>query len=139
MTDNEIGSRAVAKAAISLSMTASREEENAWKRQLALQEIRAVAVDYGGEMIPSVMRIVERAVVAAKREGIITDTHHEEGAVAGAAHEAVTQVFSKAAGLSVGGKIAVARSGEHVAVAMFFSVGLMHFNEVCIGMGHRSV
>ncbi|MBR6030306.1 MAG: HutP family protein [Clostridia bacterium] len=139
MTDNEIGSRAVARAAITLSMTNSREEENAWKKQIAQQGIRSVAVDYGGELMPSVMRIVERAVVAAKRESVITDTHHEEGAVAGAAHEALSQVFSKAAGLSVGGKIAVARSGEHVAVALFFSIGLMHFNEVCIGMGHRSL
>lgn len=137
--ENELGSRAVARAAISLAMTMDRDEENDWKQRLLKQDIRSVAADYGGELMPSVKRIVERAVVAAKREGIISDTHHEEGAVAGAAHEAVSQLFAKAAGLSVGGKIAVARSGEHVAVAIFFSVGLMHFNEVCVGMGHRTV
>ena len=137
--ENDLGSRAVARAAITLAMTEDRDEENALKHRLAQQGIRAVAADYGGELLPAVKRIVERAVVSAKREGIIADTHREEGAVAGAAHEAVSQLFSKAGGLSVGGKIAVARSGEHVAVAMFFSVGLMHFNEVCVGMGHRAI
>ena len=44
-----------------------------------------------------------------------------------------------ALGLSVGGKIGVARQGEHVAVAVFFGIGLVHLNEVCIGMGHRAI
>ena len=56
------------------------------------------------------MRIVERAVVAAKREGVIVaDEYKEEGSVAGAAHEALTQVMGKALGLNVGGKIGIAR------------------------------
>ena len=38
-----------------------------------------------------------------------------------------------------GGKIGVARSGEHVAVAVFFTVGLVHLNEVVVGMGHRAI
>ena len=83
------------------------------------------------------MKMIERAVVAAKREGVISDTHREEGAVAGAAHDAVCQVSEKAMGFSVGGKIGVARSGEHVAV--FFTVGLVHLNEVVVGMGHRAI
>ena len=45
----------------------------------------------------------------------------------------------QALGLNVGGKIGVARCGEHVAVAVFFAIGLVHLNEVCIGMGHRSI
>lgn len=132
-------SRSVARAAIQLSMTASREEESAVKAELLTQGFSSAAVDFGGEFVPSIMKMVERAVVAAKREGLIGDTHHEEGAVAGAAREALSQVASKAMGLSVGGKIAVARSGEHVAVAVFFAIGLVHLNEVCIGMGHRAV
>lgn len=47
--------------------------------------------------------------------------------------------MTKALGLSVGGKIGVARHGEHVAVAVFFGIGLVHLNEVCIGMGHRAI
>ena len=59
--------------------------------------------------------------------------------MAGAAREALSQVTTKALGLSVGGKIGVARHGEHVAVAVFFGIGLVHLNEVCIGMGHRAI
>ena len=132
-------SREIARAAIMLAMTATREEESAMKTELAGREILGVAADFGGEFVSSVMKIVERAVVAAKRENVISDTHHEEGAVAGAAREAVSQVAGKAMGLSVGGKIGVARRGEHVAVAVFFAIGLVHLNEVCIGMGHRSI
>ena len=132
-------SREIARAAIMLAMTATREEESAMKTELAGREILGVAADFGGEFVSSVMKIVERAVVAAKRENVISDTHHEEGAVAGAAREAVSQVAGKAMGLSVGGKIGVARRGEHVAVAVFFTIGLVHLNEVCIGLGHRSI
>lgn len=132
-------SREVARAALRLAMTATREEEAAMKASLAETGLRGAAVDYGGEFVPSVMKIIERAVVAAKREHVIDDTHREEGAVAGAAREAVGQVSGKALGLSVGGKIGVARAGEHVAVAVFFGVGLVHLNEVCVGMGHRAI
>ena len=132
-------SRAVARAALSLAMSSDREEENALRRKLSERGVRGAASDFGGDFVSSVMRIIERAVVAAKREGVITDTHQEEGAVAGAARDAVTQVTSKALGLSVGGKIGIAREGEHVAVALFFTVGLVHLNEVCVGLGHRAV
>ncbi len=132
-------SREVARAAIELAMTATREEEAEAKQRLLGKGIRSVAADYGGEFVQSVMKMVERAVVAARREHVIDDTHHEEGAVAGAAREAVSQVANKALGLSVGGKIAVARAGEHVAVAVFFGIGLVHLNEVCVGMGHRAI
>lgn len=136
---NEANSRQVARAAIQLAMTATREEETALRASLAEEGFQSAAVDYGGEFVQSVMKIVERAVVAARREHVIGETHHEEGAVAGAAREAVSQVANKALGLSVGGKIGVARCGEHVAVAVFFGIGLVHLNEVCIGMGHRAI
>ncbi len=136
---NEANSRQVARAAIQLAMTATREEETALRASLAEEGIQSAAVDYGGEFVQSVMKIVERAVVAARREHVIGETHHEEGAVAGAARESVSQVANKARGLSVGGKIGVARCGEHVAVAVFFGIGLVHLNEVCIGMGHRAI
>lgn len=139
MPKNMSDSREIARAAIMLAMTATREEESAMKTELAGRKILGVAADFGGEFVSSVMKIVERAVVAAKRENVISDTHHEEGAVAGAAREAVSQVAGKAMGLSVGGKIGVARRGEHVAVAVFFTIGLVHLNEVCIGLGHRAI
>lgn len=132
-------SRDVARAAIALAMTVSREEENAQKQCLLERNIQSAASDFGGDFSSSVMKIIERAVVIAKREGLAGEKSHEEGAVAGAAHDAVTQVSSKAMGLNVGGKIGVARSEDHVAVAVFFTVGLVHLNEVCIGLGHRAV
>jgi len=132
-------SRDVARAAVTLAMTVSREDEAAQKIRLSQQGIRAAASDFGGDYSSSVMKIIERAVVIAKREGVIGEKSHEEGAVAGAAHDAVSQVSGKAMGLNIGGKIGVARAEGHVAVAIFFTVGLVHLNEVCVGMGHRAV
>lgn len=134
-----MGSREVSRAALVISMSRSRDEEKSCKAAFREDGIRSAAVDYGGEFVSSVMKIVERTVVAAKREGLIGDTHLEEGAVMGAAREALSQISTKALGLNIGGKIGIARSGEHIAVAVFFGVGLVHLNEVCVGMGHRAI
>lgn len=122
-----------------MAITESREEEARVKKELASQNIRAAAVDYGGEFGSSVNKIVERAVVAAKREGVIRETHVDEGAVAGATREALSQLMMKAMGLNIGGKIGIARQGEHIAVAVFFGIGLLHLDEVAIGLGHRAL
>lgn len=136
----EIGSKLVATAAIKIALTASRTEEGHLKQELWDQyAVKAVAVDFGGEFISSVGKIVERAVVAAKREGVIKEAHADEGAVAGAAREAIAQIMSKALGLNVGGKIGIARHKDHVSVAIFMGIGLGHLDEVAIGLGHRAV
>lgn len=132
-------SRRVARAAMSMALTADHPQEQQEKQSLLAEGMRATAVDFGGDFLSSLRRIVERAVVAAKREGVITPVHSEEGAVAGATHEALLQVGRKAMGLSVGGKIGVARQGDHVAVAVFFGVGLGHLDEVAVGLAHRAV
>lgn len=82
---------------------------------------------------------MERALVASKRTGIIKDCHVHDGAVVGAAREAILQVSVKANGLNLGGKIGIARCGEHISVCIFASIGLLHLNEVVIGLGHRSI
>ena len=133
------GSKDVAKAALTMCMTADREEERAVKQSLGEGGIRTAAVDFGGEFITSISKIIERTIVAAKREGVIHETHIEEGAVAGAAREAVSQIMPKAIGLNVGGKIGVARYDEHISVAFFFGIGLLHLNEISVGLGHRVV
>ena len=133
------GSKEIAKAAVLMSMTNDREDEKELKQRLVQQEIMSAAVDCGVDFIPSMSKFVERAVVAAKREGIINDSHLQEGAVAGAAHEALTQISSKALGLSVGGKIGIARKGDHVAVAVYFAIGLLHLNDIAVGLGHRAI
>ena len=135
------GTRVVSRAALLMCLTQSRDEERALKEKLLREEdVRAAAVDYGGEFVASVVRIVERAVVAAKREGVIVaDEYKEEGSVAGAAHEALTQVMSKALGLNVGGKIGIARKGNNVAVAVYFEVGLLNISKAAVGLGHRAI
>jgi hypothetical protein len=132
-------SKIIASAAIRLALSIDRENERELKAELAKAGIRSTAVDYGGEFISSVQKVVERAVVAAKREGVIENTHLGEGGVAGAAREALSQIMPKALGLNVGGKVGIARKGDHVAVAIFFAIGLLHLNEVAIGLGHKAV
>ncbi|HHW06580.1 MAG TPA: hut operon positive regulator HutP [Clostridia bacterium] len=133
------GSKQAARAAIQMALTDSREEENQLKKTLSRQGIKAAAVDFGGEFLPSASKVVERAIVAAKREGIIKDTHADEGAIAGATREALSQLMPKALGFNVGGKIGMARIDDHVSVAVFFGIGLVHLDEVAIGLGHRAV
>jgi hypothetical protein len=133
-------SRDVARAALSMAMTSSREAEQELKQGLLVEGIKSSAVDYGGEFIGSLQKVVERAIVASKREQLIDQAHHaEEGAVAGATREALVQIMPKALGLNVGGKVGIARSGPHVAVAIFFGIGLVHLNDVAVGLGHRAI
>jgi uncharacterized protein (UPF0212 family) len=136
---SDFGSKEIAKAAINIAMTSSRNEEKQKQLEYNKLGIKTSAVDYGGEFINSVMKIVERAVVASKREGVIFDSHVEEGAVAGATREALSQITQKAIGLNVGGKIGIARHSNHISVAIFFGIGLLHLNEISIGLGHRVV
>ena len=134
-----LGSKEISRIAIQMSLTQSREEERILKEEFLKTGVHTAAVEYGGEFVSSATKIIERCVVAAKREGVIKDTHAEEGAVAGAAHEAFSQMISKAIGLNIGGKIGIARYNDHVCVALFFGIGLLHLNEVTIGLGHRSI
>jgi len=132
-------SRDVAQAAIFIAMTKSREEEMKLKQKHLEEGIKSLAVDYGGEFLSSLQKVVERAVVASKREDIIDDSSHSDGAVAGATREALTQIMPKALGLNVGGKVGIARGETHIAVAIFFGIGLLHRNDVAIGLGHRVI
>lgn len=134
-----VDSKRVAAAALKMTLTESRDEEDILKQDLRGAGIMAAAVNYGGNATDSVAKIVERAVVAAKREGIINDTHTEEGAVAGAAHEALQQIMPKAIGLSIGGKIGIAKYRDHISVAMVMSIGMLHLNEIAVGMSHRTI
>jgi len=130
-------SKTVALAALRMAMSETREEESALKQKFLADNIKTVAVDYGGDYLASIKKLVERAIVASKREGVIHDSHGDEGAVAGATREALSQIMPKAAGLNIGGKIAIAHRGDHLSVAVFFGVGLLHLDEVAVGLGHR--
>lgn len=89
MTDSKLTSIEIGRAALKIAVTGSRTEEQRIKQELAEHGIRSAAVDFGGEFIPSIVKIVERAVVAAQRQGLVSDTHVGAGAVAGAAHAAL--------------------------------------------------
>lgn len=135
----EAGSREVCKAAIQIALTDTRESELLMKAENLKDGIKSAAIDFGSEFASAVPKILERAVVAAKREGVIGATHAEEGAVAGAAHEALQQIVEKCIGLNLGGKIGIARYGSHISVCVFFAIGLLNLNDIAIGMGHRVV
>lgn len=134
----KFNSMEVAKAAIKLA-TSERIEEKKLEEDFKSKNIFTAAVDIGGNLNESITKIMERALVASKRKGIIRDCHVHDGAVVGAAREAIMQVSAKANGLNVGGKIGIARGGEHISVCIFMSIGLLHLNEIVIGLGHRSI
>lgn len=131
-------SKDIAKVAILLAMS-SREEEALMKQNYEKKKIQTCAVDIGGEIIHSVEKILERALVSAKKNRLIPEGHVYDGAVVGAAREALNQVMGKAGGMNVGGKIGIARSGEHLALCIFLTIGLLHLDEVVIGLAHRAI
>lgn len=135
----ELGSREICKAAIKMALSDDRAEEGELKSHFFEKGIKAVAIDFGSDFSSAVPKILERAVVAARREGVIGESHAEEGAVAGAAHEALQQIVNKCVGLNLGGKIGIAGNGEHIGVCIFLAIGLLNLNDVAIGMGHRAV
>ena len=132
-------SKKVAQAAIKLAISESREEEAELKEIYLQRGVKMAAMDFGGEAVSSIAKIIERAVVGAKREHVIQSSHAEEGAVAGATHEVLTQVLTRTIGLNFGGKIAVARMGGHLCVAVFFAIGMIHLDDVALAIAHRAV
>jgi len=95
----------VAKIAIKMALS-TRSEEAELKQTFRNMGVKVCAVDFGGNLVTSIEKIIERSLVAAKREGIIKENVHVlEGALIGATREALSQVLQKAMGFNVGGKI----------------------------------
>lgn len=117
----------------------TREEEAVLKENYKKNGIKSAAVDIGGDVIQSISKILERTLVASKRNGLIKDTHVYEGAVTGATREAIAQIMDKAAGFNVGGKIGIARYREHLSVCIFLTIGMFRLDDVVIGLGHRAI
>lgn len=132
----ESNSTKVAKIATKMAIC-DREEENSLKKLYSEQGIKVTAVNIGGNINSSISKILESALVASKRNGLIREEHLHEGAVIGAARDAIIQVNNRANGLNIGGKMGIARGGEHISVCIFLSIGLLHLDEVVIGIGHR--
>lgn len=134
----ESNSTKVAKIATKMAIC-NRNEEDDLKRVYNEQGIQVTAVNIGGNINTSISKILESALVAAKRNGLIREEHLHEGAVIGATRDAIIQISNRANGQNVGGKIGIARGGEHITVCIFLSIGLLHLDEVVIGIGHRSL
>lgn len=133
----EFQSADVARAAIRMALSENRSDENELREKLAKSGIRAVAVNFGGKFLDIIPKIYESAIVAAQRQHVISDTHVGDGSVVGAMESAIEQIKLMAMGMNVGGKIGIARWKEHLCVAVFVKVGVLHFNEVTLGMAHR--
>ena len=133
----EFQSADVARAAIRMALSENRSDENELREKLAKSGIRAVAVNFGGKFLDIIPKIYESAIVAAQRQHVISDTHVGDGSVVGAMESAIEQIKLMAMGMNVGGKIGIARWKEHLCVAAFVEVGVLHFNEVTLGMAHR--
>ncbi len=137
LKENDTGSLDVARAAISLAITPTRSDEEKLIIELKEKGILGAALDVGGEVMGQTHVIIERAILAARKNGLIKESPASDGVVAGAAREAQTQIIQKALGFNGGGKVAVCRSGNHVSVCIFMSIGMMYLNEVVVGLGHR--
>ena len=133
----EFQSADVARAAIRMALSENRSDENELREKLAKSGIRAVAVNFGGTFLDIIPKIYESAIVAAQRQHVISDTHVGDGSVVGAMESAIEQIKLMAMGMNLGGKIGIARWKEHLCVAVFVEVGVLHFNEVTLGMAHR--
>lgn len=134
----ESNSTKIAKIATRMAIC-ERDEEDSLKKLYGEKGIKVTAVNIGGNINSSISKILESALVASKRNGLIREEHLHEGAVIGAARDAIIQVENRASGQNVGGKIGIARGGEHISVCIFLSIGLLHLDEVVIGIGHRSL
>lgn len=137
--DNNYTSIDIGRIAVKMAATSERQEERELHDIYMNKGIKTVAIDFGGEFVSSMVKIVERAVVAAQRQGLVSYNHVGAGAVAGAVHDALEQIVPKAVGFNVGGKIGVARYGEHLCVAVYLGVGVLNLNEIGIGLAHRSL
>ena len=134
----ESNSTKIAKIATKMAIC-NRNEEDELKKYYNEQGIKVTAVNIGGNINSSISKILESALVAAKRNQLIREEHLHEGALIGATRDAIMQISNRANGQNVGGKIGIARGGEHISVCIFLSIGLLHLDEVVIGIGHRAL
>src|SRR5690554_3434241 len=128
----------IPKEAVRLALT-TREEEKDLIAKIQFMGGQAAAVDIGGNVSTSIAKILERALVASKRAGLIPEKYAAEGAVMGAARDALMQILERSNNLNVGGKVGLVRMGDDIAVCIYVSIGLLHLNEFAIGIGHRTL
>ena len=111
----------IGRAALRMALTETRTEEYNLRDRLEKQGIHAVAVNFGGKFLDILPKIYESAIVA------------------GAMESCIEQLKLKLIGMNVGGKIGIARWNEHLCVAVYVGVGVLHFNEVAVSVAHRVI
>lgn len=131
-------SKDIAKIAVELAMSNRRSEQELKNKYLKMG-IKTAGVDIGGNVINSIPTILERTLVAIKKNDITPDTHAYVGAITGATREAIDQILGKSIGFSFGGKIGIARYKGHLSVCIFGTIGMFKLDEVVIGLGHRAL
>ena len=114
------GSLDVARAAIQVALTSTRQSEENMIAKLGERGLRAAAVDIGGNISETVHVVIERAIIASRKCHITEENHIHDGAIAGAAKDAIMQISARVNGLNGGGKIGICRGGVN-SVTMFFS------------------
>ena len=129
----------VGRAALHVAISESRAEEAELRKDFEAKGIHSCAVDFGGAFTEIIPKIIERSVVASERQGLIQGDHVSKGAVVGATAQALEQIKNKCVGLNVGGKVGIARSQEHLSVAIYLGVGVLHLDEIAVAMAHRAV
>ncbi len=109
----------VARAALALAMTSSKEEEDEVKALLEQHGWRAVATEVGG-LLGEVGSKFSRSVIGAALNGrVIEKSHREMHALMHAAAEAVEGFMqSTALEASVGVKVAIVRNRRWISVAI---------------------
>lgn len=127
------------RLALEVILTNNREDEHKLIRKLEKRGIYAVAVDFGGEFIKIIPKILESMVVAARRQHVIVEDYLEEAAVLGATRSALEQVKLKGLGCNVGGKASVVRYGENLCVAIYMQIGIINLDDMAIGLSHRAI
>lgn len=128
----------VAKIATQMAIS-TRNEEEKLKEKYKHSTTLVTAVNIGGNLSETTSKVLERTLVAAKRSGVIREEHLHEGGIIGATRDALMQIRERASSQNVGGKVGIARKGQHISVCIFLSIGLLHLDEVVIGIGHRAI
>ena len=122
--------------AIEIAISKDIESEKKIKERLLKDGVRATGVNFGGNFVSSIPKMIERIMIASKKEGILI-SEEEAGAIIGATKDALSQITVKATGFDVGGKISIAREKNQVAVVAYFCIGTLNLNDMVLGLGHR--
>ena len=84
------------------------------------------------EFLPDPVMMVAALFGGGLVAGLLTPGTVRDGAVAGAAREALSAISAKAVGFNVGGKIGIARTTGNIAVCIFFGIGMLHLDEIAL-------